>query len=367
MKTLHTIFDNFQLSYPLEKILNPAEALFIDIETTGFSAKTSNLYLIGCAYYAQEQWHCIQWFAQKYEEEAEIIREFFDFASKFKYLVHFNGNTFDLPFIEQKCRQYDLPYTFDQFEGLDIYKRVTPYKYFLKLPNCKQKTIEDFLQIKRDDTFTGGELIELYHDYVKNPGTYIEKVLLLHNFDDVLGMLKILPILSYYDLFHGQVKARKVQATTYKDLEGVKRQELLMTLSFPVPLPQEISAAANYCYFKGNGEEGQLKVPIYEEELKYFYAGYKDYYYLPAEDVALHKSVATFVDKAHRVQATAATCYTRKFSQYLPQWDYIVEPFFKREYKSKDLFFEVTDEIKKNRDIFSKYANHVLEMLSDKY
>ena len=92
MKTLHTIFDKFQLSYPLEKILNPAEALFIDIETTGFSAKTSNLYLIGCAYYAEEKWQSIQWFAQKHEEESQIISAFFEFA----YLeVSYDGENFE--------------------------------------------------------------------------------------------------------------------------------------------------------------------------------------------------------------------------------------------------------------------------------
>lgn len=367
MKTTHQILDNFQITYPLEQLLPPEQALFMDIETTGFSAKTSQLYLIGCAYFSDAKWHVIQWFAEKYEEEADIISGFFTFAAKFKYLIHFNGNTFDLPFIEQKCRQYNLPYSFTSFEGLDIYKRIAPYKYFLKLSNCKQKTIEEFLQIKREDIFSGGELIGLYHDYVKVPTAYVEKTLLLHNSDDVKGMLEILPILAYHDLFHGQVKVKKVQANYYKDLEGNSRQELLMTLNFPVALPQKISAAANNCYFMGFGEEGQLKVPIYEEELKYFYANYKDYYYLPAEDIALHKSVGSFVDKEHRMQATAATCYTRKNSQYLPQWDYIIEPFFKREYKSRELFFEVTDEIKKDRQLFTKYANHVLDMLSDTY
>lgn len=367
MKTTHKILEDFKLAYPLETMFPPEKALFIDIETTGFSAKTSHLYLIGCAYYEDNNWHITQWFAEKYEEESEIITAFFTFAAAFTYLIHFNGSTFDLPFIEQKCRQYELPYSFERFEGLDIYKRVTPYKYFLKLPNCKQKTIEEFLQIKREDIFSGGELIGLYHDYIKMPSNYVEKILLLHNADDVKGMLEILPILAYYDLFHGAIKVRKVQANYYKDLEGFRHQELLMTLTFPVRLPQEISAAANNCYFKGIGEEGQLKIPIYEEELKYFYANYKDYYYLPTEDMALHKSVGSFVDREHRIQATAATCYTRKNSQYLPQWDYCIEPFFKREYKSRELFFEVTDEIKKDRAIFSKYANHVLDMLSDKY
>jgi len=367
MKVTHQILENFDIAYPLENLLPPEQALFMDIETTGFSAKTSQLYLIGCAYYAEGNWHLEQWFAENNNEEANIISGFFALAEKFKYLIHFNGNTFDLPFIEQKCLQYHLPYNFDAFTGLDIYKRITPYKYFLELPNCKQKSIEEFLQINRKDVFSGGELIGLYHDYVKLPNPYVEKTLLLHNADDVKGMLEILPILSYYDLFHEQIKVKKVQANSYRDLEGNQHQELIMTLSFPIPLPRKISASANNCYFIGNGNEGQLKVPIYEEELKYFYANYKDYYYLPAEDIALHKSVGGFVDKEHRLQATASTCYTRKISQYLPQWDYVVEPFFKREYKSRELFFEITEEIKKDRNLFTKYANHVLDMLSDAY
>ena len=78
----------------------------------------------------------------------------------------------------------------------------------------------------------------------------------------------------------------------------------------------------------------------------------------------MHKSVASFVDKEHRTQATAATCYTRKFSSYLPQWEMVVEPFFKRDYKSKDLFFEVTDEMKQDRELFSRYATHILEVIA---
>ena len=180
-------------------------------------------------------------------------------------------------------------------------------------------------------------------------------------------MLQILPILSYYDLFDGNVKARKVQANSYKDVNGGKRQELVMTLTLPCTLPVNVSASANYCYFKGGGTEAQLRVPIYEEEMKYFYTNYRDYYYLPTEDVALHRSVASFVDHEHRVAATAATCYTRKYSCYLPQWNVLIEPFFKRDYKSKELFFELTDELKKNRQAFTSYANHILVMMASTY
>ena len=101
--------------------------------------------------------------------------------------------------------------------------------------------------------------------------------------------------------------------------------------------------------------------------MKYFYASYKDYYYLADEDMAVHKSVSSYVNKEYRTQATAETCYTRKYSSYLPEWDLLVQPFFKRDYKSKEIFFELTDDIKTSRDIFSRYAEHILQMMADTY
>lgn len=359
---------NFRLSYPLEELAPLERILFLDIETTGFTARSSYLYMIGCAYYRDGNWHTIQWFAENYNQEASLLTAFFEFARLYKYLVHFNGNNFDLPFITQKCKQLDLPFSFDAFQGIDLYKRISPYKFFLRLPNCKQKTLEQFLGINRADVFSGGELIGIYHDYVKDPSEFSEKALFLHNADDLKGMLEVLPILAYYDLFNKKtLKAKKVQANYYKDMNGTTRKELLITLQLPTALPQPVSASANSCYFRGEGAEATLKVPIYEEELKFFYSNYKDYYYLPTEDVALHKSVASFVDKEHRIQASAANCYTRKFSGYLPQWDILFEPFFKRDYKSRELFFELTDEIKKDRAGFTAYAAHVINMIASIY
>lgn len=367
MFTADYILDSFTLGYPLERIAPVDDVLFLDIETTGFTAKSSNLYLIGCACYEDGRFHVHQWMAEKYDEEAAVLEAFFTFAESYRYLIHYNGNAFDIPYLQQKAASLGLPYHFDGFDGLDIYKRIAPYKHFLKLSNCKQKTIEAFLGIGREDKYSGGELISIYHDYVKEPIEDFRDLLLLHNKEDIIGMLKVLPILAYHDLFNGEVNAKKVQANYYTDYSGNRRQELLMTLSLPTPLPVPVSLSVGSCYFKGENDTATLKVPLIEEELKYFYANYKDYYYLPEEDVALHKSVADFVDKEFRVQATAATCYTRKYSLYLQQWDIIFEPFFKREYKSKELFFELTDEIKKDRKAFTTYARHVLDMMSSIY
>ena len=180
-------------------------------------------------------------------------------------------------------------------------------------------------------------------------------------------MLRILPLLSYYDLFNELPRPKKVQANYYHDINGDRHQELIMKLTLPSPLPCPLSGTADGCYFKGEKAEGTLRVPLYEEEMKYFYSNYKNYYYLPDEDTAIHKSVASYVDKKYRVQATAKNCYTRKLSTYLPQWDILFQPFFKRSYDDRNVFFELTEEMKKERPLFAQYAGHIIHMIASSY
>ena len=363
MKTINYKFKQLKTEYDLSLLAAPENTLFLDIETTGLSSRKASIYLIGACYYSNHIWNAIQWFAETPFEETEIIHAFFKFASNFSTLIHFNGNQFDLPFILGRCEVHGLSYNFDTFKGIDIYKRVSLCKHFLQLPNCKQKSIEKFLGLDREDKYNGGELIQVYKEYIKAPCKTKENLLLLHNKDDLEGMLEILPILSYSDIFNKPVQATKVQSNYYFDLNGKKQQELVIRIKLPSPVPIPVSYHANDCYVTVENTSAALRIPVYTEELKYFYHNYREYYYLPMEDIAMHKSVAVFVDKEHRVPATAATCYTRKYSSYLPMWDYVLEPFFKREYKSSLLFFELTDEFKTDREAFSKYASHILEML----
>lgn len=367
MQTINHTLESFTINYPLERIAPWENFLFVDIETTGFTAKSSSLYLIGTAFFANGNWQIRQWFAKNPIEEPALLNDFFAFAASFTHLVHFNGNNFDLPFLLQKCAQHKLPHTFDNYEGIDLYKRLSPYKAFLHVPNCKQKTLEALLGIPREDRYHGGELIEVYRQYVQVPTENGKMLLLLHNREDIQGMLQLLPFLAVYDLFNSELRVKKVQAQHFVDYHGQDRQELLMKLALPTPLPFALSDFSNGCYFSGEKDTGILKVPLYEEEMKYFYANYRDYYYLPSEDIALHKSVSGFVDKTYRIQASASNCYTRKYGTFLPQWDILIEPFFKRDYKSNELFFELTEDRKTDRNLFSVYAAHLLGKMVKTY
>lgn len=364
MKIIKRKLTSLECNYPLEKFGPKEDILFLDIETTGFTARSSLLYLIGCVYYQEDSFQLIQWFAEKDSEEEKLLVAFFDFAKDYHTLIHFNGNRFDIPYLQQKCELLELPYSFEGFLGIDILCRISPLKQFLKLPNCKQKTIESYLGILRDDTFGGGELISVYHDFLNSPTEFALDTLLLHNADDIQGMVSILPILAYVDLYQCAPRVTKVNANFYKDFQNETRSELVMKLSLTTPLPVSVSNYSEGCFFSGFGEEATLKVPLFCGELKYFYSNYKDYYYLPAEDTALHKSVAGFVDKTHRERATAATCYTRQLSRYLPEWEPIFTPIFKATYDSNETYFELNDSMKQDREAFSKYAAHILQMMT---
>lgn len=363
MKTINTCFDDLQPEYDIENLSEKSEILFLDIETTGLTAKNTNLYIIGCVYYKDDKWYSIQWFAENYEEELQLLTAFIEFAKNYKFLIHYNGNNFDIPYLIQKCEQFGLENIFDSFTGIDIYKRAYACKDILPIADLKQKTVEDFIGIERTDTYSGRELISTYHNYVCEKKESDLNDLLLHNEEDLKGMLKIISVLAYNDIFNRSVRVLKAQANYYKDDAQKKRQEIILRLKLSSALPKPVSFKALGCYFSGESNNASLRIPLYEEELKYYYSNYKNYYYLPAEDIAIHKSVATFVDKAHRIQATAANCYTRKQSLFLPQWNLLFTPFFKRDYKSKEIFFELTDDFKKSRSGFSMYAEHVIESM----
>ena len=62
----------------IEKYYNPNELVLFDIETTGFAAKTTKLYLIGCCYFDNGFWFIKQWFNDDGESEALIIKDFME-------------------------------------------------------------------------------------------------------------------------------------------------------------------------------------------------------------------------------------------------------------------------------------------------
>lgn len=355
----------FEDEYDLNKIV------FFDIETTGLSAQTSYLYLIGCAYYKNGSFCLIQWFCENISEERQLIVSFFDFIKNYDVLIHFNGSGFDIPFIQEKCRILGLDFSFDNIVSLDIYKIIKPYRRIFNLNNMRLKTIESFLNIQRKDKLDGEELISVYAGYLgkkryeklkqsRFPGfksnepaesTILLQQLLLHNEDDIRGLLLISSVLNYTALFEKPI--RILSAKTDGD-------KLVIHFEISRKLPEAITFGDGLAGITAAEDTATLTVQTYDGELKHFYENYKDYYYLPAEDCAIHKSVAGFVDKAYRTKAKPSNCYTKKQGLFAPQYDKWLSPYFMQNYQDKLTFVEIhTDSLLKE----DKLELYVMQML----
>jgi hypothetical protein len=347
----------------LMELLFDSSSIFFDIETTGFSPAHSIVYLIGCVRRDEENIYIDQFFAESPSDEKEVLSAFLELLSDCQTLISYNGIGFDIPFLKAKCDTYHLAEHFKEISYLDIFKSVSNIKFLLKLSNYKQKTLENFLGVSREDKYSGGDLINVYHEYCRSHSKEQEELLLLHNYEDVLGMMDLLPVFSYIEIFQGQYSISETRLSSFKAIDGTEQKELIITLCNDYPVPKRVSYQYKDFYFISNAEISTLRIPVYRGELHFFYPNYKDYYYLPQEDMAIHKSVASFVDKEYRENAHAFNCYSRKTGEFLPQYDAIMSPVFKKEYQDKVSYFEITEDFYTSDVMLRRYINHIFQLM----
>lgn len=319
-----------------EYILNYApedKILFFDIETTGFAAKDTTLYLIGALWYENNTVKIRQWFNEDGYSEAEILKDFHTFCEPFFALIHFNGCSFDLPYLNQKAKIGGISLdTINNLIQIDIYKEIRCYKTLLGLDNMKQVSIEQYLGIHRIDTYTGKELIKIYQRYVARPDEKAEHCLLLHNHDDLLGMPLISTILNYKQFME------KLKIESLK----ISSDDNRLSISFFTPpayvLPRRITYTKNGIYLNAFEQTALLQIPVIYTTLKHFFANHKDYYYLPTEDMAIHKSVAAYVESSNKIKASKDTCYIKQTGNFIPCTDRTYKETFRTESNSKESF-----------------------------
>ncbi len=382
----------------------PKTSLFLDIETTGLSPASTTLYMIGMAAMDDngQTWRLTQWMAENKQEEPLLLSEFLRFLEPYDTLIHFNGITFDLFYLEEKLKQFQMASPLSEKKSLDLYRIFRPLKSLLGLNHMDQRTLQSFLGQKRSDPYNGKSLISVWHQYAAGPDPALADMLLLHNQEDLCGMTSLLGLSTYQALLDGMFS---VKSCKFQDNSAV------ITLSLKYPLPQNIqtgrpvipgrrnisakdctsrrsetsSAAAVPDLFSQhdsaadsskqrlpsaqyvlmtNFTSAALEIPAFEGELLYFFPDYRDYYYLPLERQAVHRSVAAFVDRKHRVPAKRSNCFTRKTSTFLPQPDRLVTPLFVPYYRSRDLYFEYTKNYELHPELLGDYVKAVLKLFT---
>ena len=336
---------------------DPAEVLVFDIETTGFAAETTMLYMIGCAYYEDGCFIIKQWFNDDGRSEEQMLDEFMDMVSRYKLLFSYNGDGFDIPYLMKKLKEYFIKADFADIESVDLYKELRHMKDILHLDNLKQKTVENFLGIKRLDKYSGGDLIKVYNTYLKTGGEQEKKLLIQHNYEDIEGFIACCSMLAYNRFRMGDFEVTKMQ---------VRENHLVFSLRLNHSVPKRFNLTVSAIMITGYKDEATITAPIYKDELKFFFDNYKEYYYLPAEDMAVHKSVAGFVDGGYREKAKKETCYVRKEGYYISQVDDGIVSGYKKNYRDRESFVALVDSFLKDKGLITAYVRHVVKKAFDK-
>lgn len=176
----------------------PIDSCFLDIETTGFSRNNDIIYLIGILYFDinEKAWVLAQYFSNDLKDEPKMLDEASKFLMNFTSIINYNGNAFDIPFINHKLKKYKIEPLINKDKSLDLYSIIRKNKNLLNLDNLKLKTVEKFLGIHRDDIYSGKDCIEFYKDYILTGDKELKQRLLKHNFDDLYFLVDIIGVLD---------------------------------------------------------------------------------------------------------------------------------------------------------------------------
>ena len=183
----------------IEKILDEnlnidLDTFIFDIETTGLNPKFCKVILIGILYNCQNRTVIKQFFAENEDEESIILDSFVNEIKNFKKHITYNGIAFDIKFINYRLKKYNIDFTLNNDDDFDIFRFVHPFKYALNLESCSLASIEKKFDIHRSDLIDGGKSIELYKDFVENQREDLLNTILLHNYEDIYNLGKLINI-----------------------------------------------------------------------------------------------------------------------------------------------------------------------------
>lgn len=314
------------------------DSLLFDIECLGLTPKKYPIYLICCAYRVGNEVTLVQFFANKSSEEEELLIAFNELVSRYTNLISFNGTRFDTPFIIERMSKYNMEFTGKSYPHLDLYLTLLKGKCILNLPRYKQKTFEEFFGLFREDEYDGGKLIAVYNDYQRTQSDELRHLLLLHNFEDVKGMITVINALTYIEYLDCSI----IASTITKNETAVS-----IIANTDITLPIMVSKETKYglFIFKENTISGSLE--LLKGHLNTYLKDYRNYIYIEAEDIIIPKQIASNDIKKHNKAATKENCKIKKEGTFVRIPANLVLPdnihVFKPCYDSKVAYIQLSD------------------------
>lgn len=263
--------------------------IVLDIETTGFSRQNASIILIGLVIKSENQLISKQIFSENLDEERFILLELMNILKSLDnyFFITYNGHSFDLPFINAKLQQHSINDQLNLNNNFDLYRLIRKNKKLLNLERHNLKSIEKFLGIKRSDTISGKESIQLYFDYLESSSEVILDKILLHNYEDIKYLLPLLEILKYFS--YNQIMAiypKKIGNNCF--LEHWKIHNNFLKINLSGNKKYQMNYYDEFCTIKSIQNNLKIKIALKEfliDDTKYHLINHKVFYKKDFDDL----------------------------------------------------------------------------------
>jgi len=165
------------------------QALFLDTETTGLAGGTGTLaFLIGVGWLGEDGFVTRQILARDFTEEPAALAHLRELAADKKFLVTFNGKTFDVGLLAARFVMNRQPDELSSMPHLDLLhsaRRLVGHR----LENARLVTLEEqVLGVVREGDVPGSEIPQRYFDFLRYRDARLLADVLEHNRLDVVSM-----------------------------------------------------------------------------------------------------------------------------------------------------------------------------------
>lgn len=321
--------------------------LYFDIETTGFSAEASVLYMVGFLYYEKENFVLEQIFSESKEDEKQLVAYFQKMIEGKKSLICYNGTSFDLPYLKKRGEILETFLNIANIEIIDFYRIFSSFKKIFQTENLKQPTMEFFIGVKRKADKDGGELIPYYVEYLKAKvidslkAEELSELFFIHNENDLIGLFQLTKLYLF---------VKKLSETAEFDEKNIRvsRKDNFLSIQVSFDFVPNFQYKRPHFLISGDSSTSTLtlSLSIITGEMKFFYEDYKNYYYLPKEDTAIHKHLAKFMEKEFRKKARPETSYIRVSDTFvwIPEgFKNLIPASFKKNFEDPEVFAGLSD------------------------
>jgi uncharacterized protein YprB with RNaseH-like and TPR domain len=189
LSTVDMVSASLLANDPEIAVCNFTDGLFLDTETTGLSGGTGTFaFLIGLGWFEGDSFITQQIFARDFSEEQACLIFLKEVARNKRFLVTFNGKSFDVGLLTTRFIMNRLSDPLSCLPHLDL---LYPSRRILghRLDNSRLVTLErDVLGLKRRGDIPGSEIPQRYFDWLRRrDGRLMERVF-EHNRLDVISM-----------------------------------------------------------------------------------------------------------------------------------------------------------------------------------